>query len=243
MRGRKVTVLIAVAVMLVSGSIGATVLRSPDATALDSEDIVEAAESELDAIEETTLEAPAPSSNGVNETLVLVVAAQVPPVQAQTKLNEINAAFGELQGFAVDASDNYEVTGAYVPASPAMVDVPCVGDLECPEGVAAVRELQPVDLRYVPGEQIGSLAGEALGGVLDAGGRLSPGNSLIVTAFRTKKGAEEFIALARAAGLMDVVTLQVRKLGGGDIGLGQELNPDGSGPLTEPLPGQELYQH
>lgn len=244
MKGRKTTILIAVAVMLASGSIGATVLREPNAAALDVGNVVEISQDELDAIEDTTLEVTAPpASNGVGETLVLVVAAQVPPDESLTKLAEINPRFGDLEGFAVDATENYDVTGAYTSASRVTVEVPCVGDLECPEGFTSAQELQPAVLRYVPAAELPSLAAtDGLAGVLDATGKLAPGRSLVVTGFRTKQGAEEFIGLARAAGLMDVVALQARKLGGGDIGLGQEANPDGSGPLTEPLPDQELYQ-
>jgi hypothetical protein len=35
---------------------------------------------------------------------------------------------------------------------------------------------------------------------------------------------------------------QVVKIGGGYVGLGRELHPDGSGPLTAPLADQERYQ-
>jgi hypothetical protein len=40
-----------------------------------------------------------------------------------------------------------------------------------------------------------------------------------------------------------VAVIQVRKLGGPDVGLGQEVHPDiVSGPLLAPLPNQEAYQ-
>ncbi|MDQ4005722.1 MAG: hypothetical protein M3135_05405 [Actinomycetota bacterium] len=73
-------------------------------------------------------------------------------------------------------------------------------------------------------------------GLADAiGARAS--DFVLVSAFRTSQGAEEFASLARAAGDAAVVTPRLENLGSEYVGLGQEAHPDGSGPLTGPLPG------
>lgn len=64
---------------------------------------------------------------------------------------------------------------------------------------------------------------------------------IAVTAFRTRAGAQALMPRIRVAEL-EVQAWQVVKLGGEYIGLGRELHPDGSGPLTAPLPDQERYQ-
>lgn len=64
----------------------------------------------------------------------------------------------------------------------------------------------------------------------------TPGRWLLVGAFRTVRGAAEFEDLLRALQI-DVVRRIVTTYRGTDaIGLGQEPHPDGSGPLTGPLP-------
>ncbi|HVL32301.1 MAG TPA: hypothetical protein VM600_01835, partial [Actinomycetota bacterium] len=65
---------------------------------------------------------------------------------------------------------------------------------------------------------------------------LVPGRWLLVSAFRTTNGADEFEKLARASGIVNTRQVLVRYLGTRDIGLGQEPAPDGSGPLVTPLP-------
>lgn len=63
-----------------------------------------------------------------------------------------------------------------------------------------------------------------------------PGDFALVSAFRTDEGAEAFVELA--AGFGHTATLlpeRVRSLGGLYAGLGQEANPDGSGPLIGPV--------
>jgi hypothetical protein len=197
---------------------------------------------DLDDLEATTMEletVPADANSGVDETLVLVIAAQVQPSEAAKKLEEINSAFGELQGFAMDASENYEVSGAFVQVSPDTLSTPCA-ELDCPDGVTNVEELQPVELRYLAKDAIPTL--DAVSRMLEGPSSFAAQSTLILTGFRTRRGAEEFIELARAAGVGDLVTVQARKLGGGDICLGQEPHPDGSGPLLGPLPDQESYQ-
>jgi hypothetical protein len=202
---------------------------------------------------------------GDGETLLLVIADVVPAAQAAARLDLINRKFGDLQGFYADPSDGYEVTGALLQTSVDLATEPCLEPLEplhagalldddCPiGGVASV--IKPitttlVDLTDLPKAETASLcvlSGDSCGltrvrQLLGEDLRLDGGAALVTTGFRTKRGAQEFLDLARAAGVTDLVTLQVRRLFGGDIGLGQEPAPDGSGPLTSPLAGQEQYQ-
>lgn len=224
---RKTVVLGAVAMMFVSSVVGTTALRSSDASANVAQDVI-------GDVREAALDVAGPVlTGGIGETLVLVIAAQVPAADVLEQLDQINAPFSELQGFAFDASANYELTGLYVREGPDSIDVACRAEMGCPEGLTTVRELQPVALRYVP------LVSAPVGSPLF---RFVPGESILVSGFRTKKGAEEFIELSRALGVTELTTLQARKLGGGDIGLGQEPHPDGSGPLLGPLGDQEAFQ-
>lgn len=242
MIGRKVTVVSAVLATLASSAIGATAVRSPEAGALTVggvTQVVEDAQKELDDVASTTIDLTKPAATGVGETLVLVVAAQVPVAEGGRKLAEVNNRFGEIEGFSLDGTDNYEPTGAFTQVSVDVVEVPCAAD-DCPDGLTTVKEFQPVELEFVPLDATGSLG--TIEQTIGTAASLERGLSLIVTGFRTKRGAEQFIELARALGVTDLVTIQARKIGGGDIGLGQEPHPDGSGPLLEPLPDAELYQ-
>jgi len=64
----------------------------------------------------------------------------------------------------------------------------------------------------------------------------SPGDFALVSAFRTEEGAEEFVRLAGAFGHpATILTQRVRSLGGLYAGLGQEVRPDGTGPLLGPV--------
>lgn len=65
---------------------------------------------------------------------------------------------------------------------------------------------------------------------------LLPGRWMLVSAFRTRAGAAEFEELAWAAGATNLREVVTTYLGTAYIGLGQEPNPDGSGPLDGPLP-------
>jgi hypothetical protein len=59
----------------------------------------------------------------------------------------------------------------------------------------------------------------------------------LVSAFRTDEGAREFADLATSLGYpARILPNRVRSLGGVYAGLGQEANPDGSGPLLGPIP-------
>jgi hypothetical protein len=63
-----------------------------------------------------------------------------------------------------------------------------------------------------------------------------PGDFALVSVFRTEEGAEEFVELATGFGYTaTILPERVRSLGGLYAGLGQEENPDGSGPLVAPV--------
>ncbi len=65
----------------------------------------------------------------------------------------------------------------------------------------------------------------------------SPGDFALVSAFRTEQGALDFVALAQSFEYpATILPARVRSLGGLYVGLGQEANPDGTGPLTHPVP-------
>lgn len=244
---RKITIVGSVAAMLASSVVGATALRSPHATAVDLSQTLannaEGAQQALDQLGGATNELvtpPVDTTGGLNESLILVIAAQVQPSEALPALEEINTPFGELQGFSLDASENYDVTGAFVQTSPEALSVACGAGLDCPDGVTTVNELQPVELQYADTEELSSI--EPLANVLGNDLQFVPGRSLVLSGFRTKRGAEEFMGMARTFDVRVLAAVQARKIGGGDIGLGQEPHPDGSGPLLSPLPDQERYQ-
>jgi hypothetical protein len=63
-----------------------------------------------------------------------------------------------------------------------------------------------------------------------------PGDFALVSVFRTQEGAEDFVELAAGFGYVaTILPERVRSLGGLYAGLGQEENPDGSGPLVAPV--------
>lgn len=65
----------------------------------------------------------------------------------------------------------------------------------------------------------------------------APGDFALVSVFRTDEGAQEFAAFAQVFGYpATILPKRVRSLGGLYAGLGQEANPDGSGPLAHPIP-------
>ena len=65
------------------------------------------------------------------------------------------------------------------------------------------------------------------------------GDWALVSAFRTRAGAEEFAAAAQSVGTGAEVVGPVVSLGGPYAGLGQEEDPGGQGPLMHPLPLRE----
>ncbi len=63
-----------------------------------------------------------------------------------------------------------------------------------------------------------------------------PGDFALVSAFRTEEGAREFADLAASFGNAGAILPErVRSLGGLYAGLGQEADPDGTGPLLGPV--------
>jgi hypothetical protein len=60
---------------------------------------------------------------------------------------------------------------------------------------------------------------------------------VLVSAFRTSRGAREFLELVQSFGYSAFVSPRLENRGSEYVGLGQEEDPDGSGPLTEPIPG------
>jgi hypothetical protein len=60
---------------------------------------------------------------------------------------------------------------------------------------------------------------------------------VLVSAFRTARGARDFLELVQTAGYPALVTPRLQNLGWEYVGLGQEAAPDGSGPVTGPIPG------
>ena len=71
----------------------------------------------------------------------------------------------------------------------------------------------------------------------------SKGAWVLVSAFRTKEGADQFAQVASQAGVENpIVTPRLVSLGGTYAGLGQEAAPDGSGPLTTSVPASRPVQ-
>lgn len=63
------------------------------------------------------------------------------------------------------------------------------------------------------------------------------GDYVLVSAFRTARGAKEFLDLVQSSGAPAFITTRLQNLGSEYVGLGQEADPDGTGALTEPIPG------
>lgn len=76
-------------------------------------------------------------------------------------------------------------------------------------------------------------------------GRGLPGDRwMALSAFRTRAGAQQFLGWAQSAlpGTVARTVQAVRTAGSTPIGLGQEADPDGSGPLLGPVPQQAQAQ-
>lgn len=195
---------------------------------------------------------------GRGEVMLVVLG---PALASRAEADRVAAAlsFGDMQGFYVDTTDNYELVGAYAQLTPDSELVRCGSlDLDCgPE--EEVRAQARVTLALREGAELEELASERVAGcgqdgavpcmaerlarVISAGRTLVSDRWALLGAFRTKAGAEQFVELARAAGASDLVVLRVRKLGGPYVGLGQEAHPDGvSGPLLEVLPDAKTHQ-
>ncbi len=209
------------------------------------------------------------SKLGIGESLLLVVADIVEPGAAAQKLSVLNERFGHLQGFYTDPTDGYEVTGVLTQVTADITEIPCppslglfktvVGgtlvDIECPDGARTVKALTKIGLANVSKDAFPTLTLPAcasdglppcqydrIKALLGDGLSLPAGQTVVATGFRTKAGAESFLEIARSMGVEDLITVQVRKSAGGDVGLGQEPHPDGSGPLQVPLSDQEAFQ-
>jgi hypothetical protein len=203
------------------------------------------------------------------EPVLLVVADVAEQRTALAGRDTIGARFGALDGLSVDATDHYELTAALVQTGPSAVGVRCPDHdgpftarvrgkrvrLECAQGFKRVLVGQRAELTYVERSAFASHTFGRCGSATSSPCqqeryhelfgpdlRLEPGRSIVATGFRTRAGAEEFLTFARAVGVTDLVVVQAIKRGGGDIGLGQEPHPDGSGPLLGTLPNQEAYQ-
>lgn len=202
------------------------------------------------------------SITGNGERLIIVVgglrSSRIEAEKAATALS-----FGDMQGFYVDSTDNYTLTGFYEQVSPDALPVSC-DDLaspaiDCPSG-SEVFAIQPVAFQYQDVDAISGLLAKPTAGSCGAMGRppciarrlsvlvdgppfrLATGRFMLLSAFRTLDGAEQFAELARDRGA-EVVAIRVVKTGGQYVGLGQEANPDGrSGPLLAPLADPDTYQ-
>jgi hypothetical protein len=206
--------------------------------------------------------------DGTGEDLILVVAGSFPTATDATRAAaQMAGRFAGVEGFSVDAAVHYAINGIHVQTSADLLAVPCNGSLfttildgrrellECPKGRSTVRLFRPVELTYVARSvwttyvfpRCGAVGRppcqrERYREVLGDAPAFPAGSHLLLTAFRTRTGAEEFLALARTLGVSGLVTVNARKLGGGDVGLGQEPHPDGTGPLVGPLPDQSSHQ-
>lgn len=99
------------------------------------------------------------------------------------------------------------------------------------EARAANRAITIGELQGFYVARVGQFVG--LDGILDT----TPDDHVLVSAFRTEEGAEEFLAIVRAAGADGFITERLENLGPEYVGLGQEAAPDGTGPLRGPVPG------
>lgn len=197
---------------------------------------------------------------GRGELMLLVVSSDFATrVEAEAFAGSLS--FGDLQGFYVDSTNNYDLVGAYEQTSPDVRIVACGADADviCPQGITSTKAFDPVRLEYRP---VGALNGlltapDAIGcdgmdrppcvrkrlARLIARDVLKQDRWILLSAFRTKQGAEEFVDLARAAGAPALAVIRVQKVEGPYVGLGQEAHPDGvSGPLMEALPDPAKYQ-
>lgn len=198
---------------------------------------------------------------GIGETVVLVVGGRY-ATTADARAAAQRLAFGELQGFYVDAAANYDVLGYYEQTTPDRVAVDCETGwrnyrLECRPGqrewtlhpaIQLTYHALGPDLMPVRDAEGCGLVGappctvDRMLKLINETGKEFRDGQLLVSAFRTKVGASAFMDLARAAGAEEVIAFRVVKTGGGYVGLGQEPHPDGSGPLLGPLPDAAAYQ-
>lgn len=200
--------------------------------------------------------------SGKGENLILVIGGRF-STKEEAEKGAAAVSFGDMAGFYVDSTDNYDVIGVYHQDGPDLVPIPCV-DLpqtigDCEPG-AVIQSRQAVALQYRALTSDGRLvlgpddpACDSIGHppcvskrlnalLTESNGQLEKGNFLLLSAFRTLTGAEEFAELARDRGAI-VAVIRATKSGDTYVGLGQEANPDGvSGPLLGPLSDPDTYQ-
>jgi len=202
---------------------------------------------------------------GTGETLIIVIAGGVYETAEAAQVAESEQPLGEFQGFYIDQTANFRVLGSYLPSQPLFTDLVCTPEIGCGgegSGLALGERfttLQPQELRRLP---TGAAAGRELEGrraecsaeglacpsVLL--GAVAPSNDweqdgwIRLSAFRTRKGAEQFYDLVVRNDIdrSDLTVLQVINQGDTYVGLGQEQRPDGKGTLDGPLKNQALYQ-
>lgn len=175
----------------------------------------------------------AANSIGRGERLILVVLAST--------ANETDAkqAAAELSGHAVgsvyvDEAKNYQVLGAYTRSREKFVDIPCP-KLDNPRGGMALVDGVWADLASICVEDQ-----EKATFFLSARLAYQPGKTaisdgwLVLSGFRTLDGAEAFVTAVEFEKSLEPEVYRVLKTGSTYIGLGQEANPDGSGPLQNP---------
>lgn len=172
---RRFTTLLTLAAALAAGAltgiVGAAAVEEDDSTL-----------SEAPAVSDPSAPAEA-EDRGAGEHLILVVGASF-PTRAEAEAANAGLAIGDVQGYYVAATDQFEGLRAFL-------------------GAAA-------------------------------------GDYVLVSAFRTEAGAREFADLAASAGAPALVTDRLLNRGYEYVGLGQEPDPDGSGPLRDPIPGVTL---
>lgn len=167
-------------------------------------------------------------SAGRTESLVLVVGGLYPTERAAESAASASNQ-GELQGYYVVPTDQLRLTATYVETNPAELErVPDIGS-------AGQQNLATQDC-----ERCLSKTAQ----MLTSRGALPVGQWMAVTAFRTLEGAEAYLSFLRHSqqSLPPLIVQAVRLSGSTDIGLGQEADPDGSGPVLDELPDQEERQ-
>ncbi len=151
---------------------------------------------------------------GLGETLVLVIGG----VHRTAPAAEAEAAASgrHLQGYYVARTGQFRLTAAYADAR--------------------TDEEARTNASDAPLVQVPLTGAEA--------SRLAAGRWMTVSAFRTRDGAEQFVAYMRSMEQHEpaLVVQAVRVSGSSPIGLGSEADPDGSGPALDELPGQEALQ-
>jgi hypothetical protein len=199
--------------------------------------------------------------SGNGEHLILVIGGTYATHEEAEKAAAA-LSLGDMAGFYVDSTEAYDVVGVYQQVDPDIVLMKCEEVAktagECEPG-SIIESHQAITLQYQalttgaglaldPDEQrcdsIGHLpcTGQRLSALLADDGQFKKGTFILLSAFRTLSGAQEFAELARDRGA-SISAVRAVKSGDTYIGLGQEANPDGeSGPLLGPLSDPDKYQ-